>query len=173
MASEAEWKLPMGALLFPEEEQRVEKNWLFLTKRSLNSQEAGTSKSKLKPQGFSRAERLRSKHEIDLLFLKGQTIKTKNLKLIYLLQPNEDAKKTHQGIFSAPKRQFPKAFERNKRKRHLREAYRLNKQILFDRISQKNKYCTFIFIYLSQNLIPFERLSEEIGLLLKKIKDAG
>ena len=127
----------------------------------------------MKPQGLSRHERLRSKTKIELLFSKGKTIKTKSLKLIYLLQDTDNEKIIHQGVFSSPKRQFPKAFDRNKRKRHLREAYRLNKHILFDRFSKKNKYCTFIFIYLSQDLIPFEILKEEIGTLLKKINDAG
>ena len=78
----------------------------------------------------------------------------------------------HQGIFSAPKKQFPKAVERNKRKRHLREAYRLGKHILYEQFDTKNKICTFIFIYLGKEIIPFDELQKEINSLLKTMANA-
>ena len=76
----------------------------------------------------------------------------------------------HQVLISAPKKLFPKAVDRNRRKRQLREAYRINKNILYDQ--NKNKYCTFIFIYLSNKALHFDIIQEEVRYLLNKIKDA-
>ena len=74
-------------------------------------------------------------------------------------------------MFSAPKKIFPKAVDRNKRKRHLREAYRLNKSLLCMEGEKRTHYYTIIFIYLSSVFLPFKELEKAMISVLKKIDE--
>ena len=74
-------------------------------------------------------------------------------------------------MFSAPKKLYPKAVDRNKRKRHLREAYRLNKSILNSEDKKRAYYFTIIFIYLSPVLLPFKELEKTMVTILKKVNE--
>ena len=93
---------------------------------------------------LSKEERLHSKVEIDFLFSKGKKYTVFPLTLIYTKSLNEAEIKV---IFLASKRSFPKAHQRNKAKRTLREVYRLNKHLVpantFIGLSLLNKKYTF------------------------------
>lgn len=78
--------------------------------------------------GYPSKEKLKKKKEIDLLFSKGKWSSVDNIRIIFL-KPNEDYKiDSHKIGVSVSKRYFKKAVDRNRIKRLLREAYRLNKQ---------------------------------------------
>ena len=76
---------------------------------------------------LKKAERLNSKKLIEELFQKGSYFYFYPFKIFYLKEP---ASTNHQVLISVPKRTFKKAVERNKLKRRIREAYRLNKEKL-------------------------------------------
>lgn len=81
---------------------------------------------------FPRAEKLKHKREIDLLFAKGKWLSCGSLRIISIdleKKPQEDFAVSNQKFgVSVSKRYFKKAVDRNKIKRLLREAYRLNKE---------------------------------------------
>ncbi|MGZ5284282.1 MAG: ribonuclease P protein component [Kaistella sp.] len=81
---------------------------------------------------FPRAEKLKHKREIDLLFAKGKWLSCGNLRIISIdleKKPQEDFALSNQKFgVSVSKRYFKKAVDRNRIKRMLREAYRLNKE---------------------------------------------
>ncbi len=85
----------------------------------------------MKEFGFSRIEKLKHKNDIDLLFKKGKWKTCGNIRIIYLKQiPVENQSPIHCtkiGV-SVSKKFFKKAVDRNRTKRLLREAYRLNKR---------------------------------------------
>jgi ribonuclease P protein component len=104
-------------------------------------------------------ERLKSKKEIDLLFKKGKRFSTGNLRVIYLSTP---AHELRFGVAVANKL-FPKAVNRNRIKRLIREAYRTQKHLLPE---ETKKTGLHLFIMYTGKTIP---LFSEIMLQVKDV----
>lgn len=78
----------------------------------------------MKAFGYPQKEKLKQKKEIALLFEKGRWQTCDDLRIIYL--PENLSQSLQFGV-SVSKRFYKRAVDRNKIKRLLREAYRLNK----------------------------------------------
>ena len=83
---------------------------------------------------YSKAEKLKSKTTIDLLFSKGKSVSKYPLRLVYLEGDFGDDLPIKIGV-SVSKKHFKKAVDRNYFKRVLRETYRLNKHLLWDNLT--------------------------------------
>ena len=77
---------------------------------------------------FRKAERLCSKKRIEELFSNGRSLSAYPLRAIYEVHDQDLA--PVQVLISVSKRHFKYAVDRNRLKRCIREAYRLNKHIL-------------------------------------------
>lgn len=73
-------------------------------------------------------ERLKHKKLIDALFGQGTARRFPPIRVIYLHSPVPLS--SHQVLFSVPKKRVKRATDRNKLKRRMREAYRLNRHCL-------------------------------------------
>jgi ribonuclease P protein component len=78
---------------------------------------------------FSKEERLCSKRLITLLFTKGSSFNLYPLRFI-VFNEQEAIPESTQVLISVSKRYFKRATDRNRIKRQIREAYRLNKHLL-------------------------------------------
>jgi ribonuclease P protein component len=79
-----------------------------------------------------------------------------------------------QAGFGASTRNFKKAVDRNRIKRLSREAYRLQKQTLYDHLVEKNRCLAVFFIYTGKELPDYGTVTEKIGVALQKlIKETG
>lgn len=115
---------------------------------------------------FSKRDKLKSKTVIDRLFLEGKSIVVYPLRLVYVSETFSD--ETHIKVaVSVSKKRHKKAVDRNRIKRLMREAYRLEKVHYFN----KNKTGWAIMIlYLGKEVPSQELISKTMQTLLKKFE---
>jgi ribonuclease P protein component len=116
---------------------------------------------------FNKQERLYGKKAIDLLFDKGSSLTQQPIKLVYKSALSSQLYPS-KAMFVAPKKKFKRAHDRNLLKRRMREAYRLNKNELYAKLSEKGKKINCAFIYLSNKIEDFETIDKSIKALLNQ-----
>ena len=113
---------------------------------------------------FKKSEKLKSKKLIEKLFLEGRAVSTFPLRLVYLQTSFKVGINTKTGV-SVSKRNFKKAVDRNRIKRLLREAYRLNKGLYFNNITTQY---AFMILYIGSEELEFITLEAKMKLLFEK-----
>ncbi len=114
---------------------------------------------------FNKAEKLSSEKTIQELFNKGSSFYLYPFKVIYI--PNPDQKFGRpQILISVSSRNFPRAVDRNLIKRRIREAYRLQKEIL----RGESKKGAFAFVYTAKSVLPYSEIRSKLFLVLEKIE---
>lgn len=113
-------------------------------------------------QAFPKKEKLKSQKLIGQLFEEGTGFVLFPFKLIYLEHALDKIDGVQAG-FVVPKKNFKSAVKRNRIKRLLREAYRLNKSAFFNNI--EGKYALMI-LYLGKELPVFGEVEEKTKALL-------
>lgn len=112
---------------------------------------------------YSKKEKLKSTRTIDLLFTEGKSVSKYPLRLVYVANPNSE-QKLQTGV-SVSKKYFKKAVDRNRYKRLLREAYRLNKHIVWDKMEQP---FAFMILYQTKEQLSFKEIEEKTIALFEK-----
>ncbi|MEO1011293.1 MAG: ribonuclease P protein component [Bacteroidota bacterium] len=113
---------------------------------------------------FPKEERLKRKKLWDALFKRGKSVISYPIKLIYLSTALPQDVKIQTAV-AVPKRNFRKAVQRNRIKRLLREAYRLNKPLVFN--NSEGKFA-FLFLYIGKEMPDFEDIAKSMVIVLKK-----
>lgn len=114
---------------------------------------------------YSRKEKLKSKKLIEKMFIEGHSVSVFPLRLVYLETVFTDGITIKTGV-SVSKRHFKSAVDRNKVKRLMREAYRLNKPKYFNNFSTQ---CAFMILYIGNEKPTFEQIDIKMKLLLEKV----
>ncbi|MEM1257527.1 MAG: ribonuclease P protein component [Bacteroidota bacterium] len=113
---------------------------------------------------FPKQQRLKSKKIFEQLFENGKTINAFPLRLIYLKTPlPEDV--SLQVAVVAPKKHFKSAVKRNRIKRVMREAYRLNKRPIFNNMEAQY---ALVILYLGREMPSFSKTEVGVKALLTK-----
>ncbi len=122
---------------------------------------------------FSKQDRLCSKTQIEDIFAKGKKLKTYPFIVTYLTlkQEESDWKSPAKIVISVPKRRVKLAVKRNKLKRQIREAYRLNKCDFYQNLSNKSTNMALFLVYIGKEKEDYLFLEKKIKLLLANIQD--
>ncbi len=109
----------------------------------------------VKPLRFGRAEKLKSKKRIEHLFASGSSLAAFPLRVKYRFAPAAEGAAPVQMGVSVSKKHFKRAVDRNRIKRLIREAYRLQKATLIQAVKDKHLNGALFFIYTDKNKTTF------------------
>ena len=113
-------------------------------------------------------ERLNKKKIIEKMFAGGsRSFSIFPLRVVWL--PVEELDVQASILISVSKRRFKRAVKRNRIKRQIREAYRLNKQILLAPLTEKNRRLAISFIYLADEVMNSALVEEKKKAALTRI----
>lgn len=89
---------------------------------------------------FKKEERLSSRKLINELFVKGNRVVTQfPFRILWKFTAMENRPYPAQVMISVPKKSFPRAVDRNRVKRQIRELYRLSKHKLYDALDARQR----------------------------------
>jgi len=121
-------------------------------------------------QTFTKAERLSSRKLIELLFGSKQFFFQYPFKVLY----QEIELKNQfpvQVLVSVSKRNFKKAVDRNRIKRLVREAFRKNKELLYETRKNKEKLLLLGLIYTGKTIPGYAEIEQKIILILHRLNE--
>ena len=115
------------------------------------------------PNTFPKTERLCGKNAIERLYAEGETLLFYPVRIVFCTAPKEEV--PARCLISAPKKKFKHATDRNRIKRQIREAYRLNKHAMYRLLEGKDYQLHLAITYIGSKIEP-------TGFVAKKIKAA-
>jgi ribonuclease P protein component len=122
-----------------------------------------------------KAYKLCSLKKIESLYQTGLLIKAYPLRVMYLLEENTPESETSvpfQVLFSAPKRRFKRAHDRNYIKRLMREVLRKNKLDLLTALAQNNKKLIFSLTFVADERPNYQLLEQKLCKALDQLLKA-
>lgn len=126
------------------------------------------------PKQFTlgKAERLKSRKQIELLFKNGRRINEPGIRALYMLQDAESEPYLLQLGVSVSSRNFKRAVDRNRIKRLLRESWRLQKNDLRSAQIENKKNLMVFLIYTGKEMPSFDAVNEAVRAILNKLQNA-
>jgi len=120
---------------------------------------------------FRKDERLCSKILIDEIFEKGKKLKTFPFIVTYLKldSQHQDWKQPVKIVISVPKRKVRLASSRNKLKRRIKEAYRLNKTNFYDTLKTNDTNLALFLVYIGKENETYSYIESKLKVLLTDI----
>jgi len=120
------------------------------------------------PNSFSKSEHLCGEKRITRLFTQGEAFIAYPLRVVYILEPRKDIVPVSVMV-SVPKKRFKLAVKRNRLKRLMREAYRLNKLLLIEKVEEKQLQLHIAFNYVSDDELDFAAVDKKMKLAIQKL----
>ncbi len=132
---------------------------------------------------LGKADRLKSAKLIEQLFKEGKTFSLFPFRVLYLYmeapassrlqstsrQTEAGASAYLQTAFSVSKKYFKKAADRNRIKRLMREAWRLQKNSLSARTNEHNRNLRVFLIYTGNELPAYDLVFEKMTAVIKRL----
>jgi ribonuclease P protein component len=115
---------------------------------------------------FPKREKLTGKKTIEELFKNGSSFYLHPIKVKYIKE-SDPTIDYHRILFSVPKRSFKRAVDRNLLKRRMREAYRLNKTLIFQ--GEIPAFYQIAFIYLDKSSLEYAVIEEKLTAALQRL----
>jgi ribonuclease P protein component len=121
-------------------------------------------------QTFSKDERLCSRRTISKLFASGSAFHMKPFRVTWMFEPTPGTSPV-QVLMSVPKYNFRKAVHRNLIRRRMKEAYRMNKHLLYDSLGTNGRQMIVCITCTAKEIVPFDLIQVKIILLLHRLTE--
>jgi ribonuclease P protein component len=115
-------------------------------------------------------ERLKKRKEIESLFRQGKSFVHHPFRVYFEILNNEEAKQPLLFGVGVSKKFFKKAVSRNRIKRLVREAYRLQKNNLKTVLQNQQLSAKLFFIYTGDVIPNYALVLEKLGAILQKLE---
>jgi ribonuclease P protein component len=121
-------------------------------------------------QTFRKDKRISSQKEIDFLFSEGSSFCVFPLRVIYAKRKGF-VDKGVSVLISVPKKKIKRAVHRNRMKRLIREAYRLNKQIFAEEEQMQSGGCLIALLFMGNDLVSYKEIEKALIKVLIQLKE--
>ena len=121
---------------------------------------------------LGKEERLKSRKLIEQLFREGKSFVLNPFRIYFVkLRVEKGGSKLENLKFGVgvSNKNFKKAVDRNRIKRLMKEAYRLQKNTVKQKLKNRNTLLNVFFIYTGKELPVYEDVYKKIGLILNKL----
>ena len=118
---------------------------------------------------LGKTERLKSRKQIEQLFKEGKTFTVSPLRIYYATHPSLALSSPLQFGAAVGTKHFKHAVDRNRIKRLIREAYRLQKNDLQEQLKLKKTTINVFFMYTGKELPGYQLIYEKAGIALLKL----
>lgn len=120
---------------------------------------------------LTKEERIYKRDELQRLFKSSESFTAYPFKVVHY--ENSEFKEGEPALkfaVSVPKRNFKKAVDRNLLKRRCREAFRLNRNELKEKLISDKKQVLFMIIYIARAPLNYQKIEEKIILTLQRLQ---
>ena len=124
----------------------------------------------MKRFGFPKTERLKSRKQIEVLFAGGKSFSVFPIRVTYQCFPSKEESGLQIGV-TASKKYFKKAVERNRIKRLLREACRLQKETIQTQLRNSHQRGVVFFVYTGKTIASFDVIKTAMAKCLKRLSN--
>lgn len=120
-----------------------------------------------KPYALPKSERLSSLTAVRRLFKDGASGFVYPFR--YMVITEQSTTPSVEVLFSVPKRYHKRANKRNTLRRRMKEAYRLNKEVLTSLAKAKGLSVDMAIVYSSKEILPYKTISYAICRILNEV----
>lgn len=121
---------------------------------------------------LSKEERICSKKLINELFTgNGRSMTAFPLRVVFMKLTIVDDQPRAAMLVSVPKRYFKHAVDRNRVKRQVREAFRRNKSIIIQNLTDDHEAVAMAFVWLTNEKFPSSEVENRMVRLLTRISE--
>jgi ribonuclease P protein component len=123
---------------------------------------------------LGKEERLKSRKQIENLFDKGKSFVVARFRIYYIINSEVPIQRGESGLkfgVGVSAKNFKKAVDRNRIKRLTREAWRLQKNDIKEKVGETQRQLNVFFIYTGKELPDFTTVKDKVAIALKKLSD--
>jgi ribonuclease P protein component len=109
---------------------------------------------------YSKEERLLNRVDFEDVVANGKVHFTYPFRVMWHLTQKEQPFPVRVA-FTVPKKKYKRANKRNLIKRRMREAFRLNKYILYPFLENKNSHILLLIVYIGNDILPYHDIEKK------------